>query len=92
MALYCNDLIIVHKDPDHVFDSIRGNGFNIKETYTPYYFLGGGFERVKETKTNNKILIWGSKTYVNRAMYNINNTLGFYPSKQHAIIPPGYKP
>ena len=31
VALYCDDPIVVHKDPDHVFDSIIGKGFTIKE-------------------------------------------------------------
>ena len=91
MACYCDDLIIVHKDPEHVFDSMRRKGFTIKETSAPDYFLGGDFERVKEPNTNNKILAWGSTTYVKRMMDNFNNILGFEPSKKHAAIPPDYK-
>ena len=53
MAYYCDDLIVVHKYPGHVFDSILGKGFTIKETYVPEYFLGGNFERVKEPKYDN---------------------------------------
>ena len=56
MACYCDDLIVVHKDPDNVFESIRGKGFTIKETLAPEYSLGGYFERVKECKTKNEIL------------------------------------
>ena len=29
---YLNNMIVVHKEPYHVFDSIRGNKFTIKET------------------------------------------------------------
>ena len=78
----------MHKDPDHVFDFIRGKGFTIKETSAPDYFLGGDFEIVKDPKTNNKILTWGSKTYVNQMLENFNNTFGFEPSKSHAAMPP----
>ena len=59
MDWYCDDMIFVRKYPDNVFESIRGKGFTIKDTLDPYYFLGGYFERVKEPKTNNKILKWG---------------------------------
>ena len=53
---YCDDLIVLYKAPGHVFDSIRGKGITIKETPAPDYFLGGDFERVKESKTDNAIL------------------------------------
>ena len=33
VTCYCADLIVVHKNPDNVFESIRGKGFTIKETY-----------------------------------------------------------
>ena len=88
MACYCNDLIIVHKYPDHVFESIIGKGFTITETSAPDYFLGGDLERVKETKTDNKILKWVSRTFDKRMMERFKNNLGFEPSKQHATIPP----
>ena len=32
VACYFGNLIVVHKDPDHIFDSIRVKGFTIKET------------------------------------------------------------
>ena len=32
MACYHNELIVMHKDPYHVFDSIQGKRFTIKET------------------------------------------------------------
>ena len=54
--LLYDDLIVVHTYPDNVFDSIRGNSVNIKETSDPEYFLGGDFECVKEPKTENEIL------------------------------------
>ena len=92
MYFYCGDLVFMHKDPDHVFDSFRGKGFTIKETSAPEYFLGGDFGFVKEPKTYNEILTWGHKTYVKRIMDNFNNNFGSDPSKQHAAMPPGYKP
>ena len=92
MACYCDDLIIVHKDPEHVFDSMRRKGFTIKETSAPDYFLGGDFERFREPKNDNKILTWDSKTYVKRMMDNFKNPFGFDTSKQHAAILPDYKP
>ena len=78
VAWYCDDLIIVHKEPDHVFDYIGGNGFTIKETSDTDEFLGGYFERVKEPKTNNEFLTWGSKTYVKRTMENFKNTFNIW--------------
>ena len=92
MACYCNALIVVHKYPDHVFESIRGEWFNIKETSEPDYFTGGYFERVKETKTNNKILIWGSKKFVKCMMDNFKKKFGSEPSNQHGAMPPDYNP
>ena len=92
MASFCDDLFVVHKYPDHVFDSIQGKGFIIKETSASEYLLGGYFERVKEPKTDNKILTWVSKTYVKRMIANFNNTFGFEPSKQHSDMPSDYKP
>ena len=47
--------------------------------------------RVKEPKTDNGIITWGSKTYGKRMMENFNKCFGFEPSKQHARIPPDYK-
>ena len=85
-------MIFVRKYPDNVFESIRGKGFTIKDTLDPYYFLGGYFERVKEPKTNNKIMTWGSNTYVKCMMDNFKNTFGFDTSQQHSDMPPEYKP
>ena len=82
----------MHKYPDHLFDSIRGKGFTIKETLDLDYFLGGYFKRVKNPKTNNNILIWGSKTHVKQTMGNFNNTFGFEPSRQHYVMIPYYNP
>ena len=31
VACYCDDLVVVHKDPDHVFDYILGKSLTIKE-------------------------------------------------------------
>ena len=56
MAWYYDDLIVVHKDPDHVFESTRGKGFTIKDMSDLDYFLGGDFERFKEPNTDNKIM------------------------------------
>ena len=68
MDLYFDDLIVVHKDPGHLFDSVIVNEFIIKETSAPDYFLGGYFEHVKEPKTDNEIMTWGYNTYVKRLM------------------------
>ena len=92
MTCYLYYLIIVHKDPDHLFDSIRGKGLTIKETSAPDYFLGVDFEHVKELKINNNILKLGSKTYLKHMMNNCKNTLGSEPSRKHAVIPPDYNP
>ena len=35
VAFYNNDLIVVNKDPYHMFESIRGKGFTIKEMLDP---------------------------------------------------------
>ena len=88
MDWYGDDLIDVHKDPGRVFDSIREKYFIIKETSAPDYFLGWYFERVKEPKTENEILKWGSKTYVKRLMENFKHTFVFEASKQHAAMTP----
>ena len=53
----------MHKDPGHVFDYIIGKKFIIKETLSLDYFLGGYFKRVKDPKTENVIMTWGSKKY-----------------------------
>ena len=79
------------KYPDHVFDSIKGKEFTIKDTSAPYYLLGGYFECVKEPKTDNKILTWVSKTYANLMMDNFKNTFGFEPFNQNSAMPPDYK-
>ena len=92
VTLYCDDLIIEHKDPYHLFESIRGKYFIIKDTLSPEYFLGGDFEPFKEPNTENQIPTWGSKTYVKRMMYNFKNTFRFGPSKQDAVIPLDYMP
>ena len=36
LTCYCNDPIVIHKEPDHVFESIIGKGFTIKDTLSPY--------------------------------------------------------
>ena len=36
VSRYCNDMIVVYKDPEHVFDFIRGKRFTIKDTLAPY--------------------------------------------------------
>ena len=92
MACYCNYLIVVNKEPDRLFDSIREKCFTIKETSAPEYFLEGDFESAKEPNTDNDILAWGYKTYVKCMMDNFNNTFGFDTSKKNAAIPPDYKP
>ena len=61
VACYCYDMIVVHNNPDNLFDSIRVKGFIIKQTSYPDYFLGGYFELVKDPKINNEIMIWASK-------------------------------
>ena len=83
-------LIVVHKGPDRVFDSIRVKGFTTMEMSASDYFLGVYFEHVKYPKINNNILTWGFKTYVKHMMDNFNNTLIFEPSRKHSAIPPGY--
>ena len=50
-SCYCDDLIVVQKDPDHLFDSIRKKRFTIKEMLDPYYFLEGDSDHVKDPKT-----------------------------------------
>ena len=40
VAWYCDDLIVIHKYPDHLFDSVRVKGFTVKYTSAPKYFLG----------------------------------------------------
>ena len=82
----------MYKDPEHLFHSIRGKGFTIKEKSAPDYFLGGDFKPIREPKTHNKILTLGSKTYVKSMMDNFNNTFGVDISKQHGAMPPEYKP
>ena len=89
---YCDGMIVMHKEPNHVFYSIRGKGFTIKETSSTDYFIGGDFERVKEPNTNSNILTWGYKTYFKRMMDNFKNTFGFEPSKKHAAMTPDFKP
>ena len=91
VACYRDNLLIVHKDPYHVFESIIGKGFTIIEKSAPDYFLGGYFEHVKEPKTDKKILKWVSKIYVKQMMDNFNNTFGFEPSKKNSATPPDYK-
>ena len=92
VACYCDDLAVVHKDPDNVFDSIRGKSFTIKEKYATEYFLGGDFDCVKEPKSRSNILTSVSKTYAKLMMDNFNINFGFIPSKQHTDMPPNYKP
>ena len=88
MACYCNYLIVVHKEPDRLFDSIREKCFTIKETSAPEYFLEGDFESAKEPNTDNDILAWGYKTYVKCMMDNSKNTFIFEPSKQYSAMLP----
>ena len=88
MVCYCDDMIVVHKYPDHVFDSILGKGFTIKEISYPEYFLGRYFECVKEPNSNNEILTSGSKTYVKRTMKNFKNNFAYDPYKKHYSMPP----
>ena len=75
-----------------MFDSIQGKGFTIKEKSAPEYFLGRNFEHVKEPKTYNDILKWGSKTYVKRMMDNFKNTFRFETFNKHASVPPEHNP
>ena len=77
----------MNKDSDHVFESIWGKVFTIKDKYAPGYFLDSDFERVKEPKSDNNILTWGFKTSVNQIMYNFKNTFRFEPSKKHSDMP-----
>ena len=81
VACYFDDIIAVHKETDHVFDSIRVKVFTIKEMLAPDYFLGRNPGRLKEPKTKNKIMTWGSKIYGKRMMDNFKNTFGFDPSE-----------
>ena len=82
----------MHKDPYHVFDSIQGKVFTIKEISALEYFLGRNFDPIKEPMSYNNILTWGSNTYVKLMMGKFKNTSGFEPTKQHADMPPNYKP
>ena len=82
----------MHKNSGYAFDSIIGNEFIIKETSSPDYCLGGYYYSVKEPKTDNEILTWGSNTYVKRLMENFKNTFGFEDSKQHVVMTPEYNP
>ena len=91
VAWYWDGLVVVYRNPDHVFDSIIGKVFDIKENLSTEYFLGGYFDHVKEHKTGNEILAWGSNIYVKLKMDNFKNTFCFEPSKQHATMPPDYK-
>ena len=91
LGIYFDDLIVVKKDPDHLFDLIWGKGFTIKETYAQEYFLGGNFERVKEPKSNNQILAWSTNTCVKRMIDNFKITFIFEPNKQHAAMHDIYK-
>ena len=91
VACYYDYLISVHKYYYHVLESIRVNGFTIKETLTIYYFLGGYFKHFKYPKTDNNILKWVSKKCVKRMMENFKNTFGFDPSNQYGVMPPDYK-
>ena len=67
----------MNKYPYTVFDSIIGQGFTIKETSAPVYFLGGDFECDEKPRTNNEILTQDSKTYVRHMMDNFNNNFGY---------------
>ena len=87
VKFYCDDLIVLHKEPVHVFNLIQGEGFTIKETSALEYFLGGYFEHVKDPKSNNEILMWVSKTYVKHMMNNFNNNFVFETSKQNDDMP-----
>ena len=91
VAYYCDNLVVVHNYPDHVFDSIWGKGFNINHTSTWEYVLSRDFDCVKEPKSNNKILTWVSNTYAKHMMYSFNNSFGFEPTMQHAALPTNYK-
>ena len=77
VACYCYDLIVVQKDPGHIFESIIGKGFTINKTPALDYFLGVNFESVKYPKTNHEILTLVSKTYVNCMLDNFKNTFSF---------------
>ena len=92
VACYFDDLIVVHTDPDHVFDSIKGKIFTIQEKFSAEYFLGRNFERVKDTKSDNKIITWISKTYVKPIVDNLKNKFGLEPNNKYTATPPNYNP
>ena len=61
---YVDDLIIAHKDPPSVINDLKKR-YILKGVGEPTYYLGGDFER-KETPE--KVLTWGSKTYISRCL------------------------
>ena len=92
VVCYCDYLIVVHQGPECVFDSIQGKVFTIKDKSALEYFLGGDFEWVKESNSNNEILTWGSNNYANCMMDNFKNTFLFELYKQHSAMNTDYKP
>ena len=90
MECYFDDLIVVHKYPNYLFESILRKRFTIKETSDLEYFLGGDFEHIKEPKSNNEILMWVQNTYAKRMMDNLKNSFDFDPSKQNSVMSPNY--
>ena len=91
VCTYVDDLLYAGKDPTGFYDTLKTHGFNLKGVEEPKYHLGGNFARVDHPE---KMLTWGSATYVKRMMANYHQMFGEPVPKRKTYSPlePGDHP
>ena len=86
---YVDDLIIAAKNAMEIIEQMKTR-FILKGVGEPKYHLGGDFERRTEPE---KVLTWGSKTYIDRCLERYQAMFGELPRKNtHSPLEEGDHP
>ena len=89
ICTYVDDLIVMHKDPMSIVKFLEER-YTLKGVGTPEYHLGGDIEWRTEPE---RVLTWGSRTYVKRCLESYEKLFGAPPTKEvHAPLDPSDHP
>ncbi|MGH3056517.1 MAG: reverse transcriptase domain-containing protein, partial [Gaiellaceae bacterium] len=89
VCVYVDDILVIGKDPSELISQLRQH-FKLKDVGPPSAFLGGNFER---RNLPEKVMTWGSKTYVNKILNSYKDQHGELPMKSvHTPLETGDHP
>ncbi|MGH3054698.1 MAG: reverse transcriptase domain-containing protein, partial [Gaiellaceae bacterium] len=89
ICVYVDDILICGKKPLEIIEKLKRQ-YTLKGVGAPEYYLGGDFERREEPE---KVLTWGSKTYINKIIEMYKTQFGDLPEKDiHTPLDPGDHP